>query len=229
MFVGWSVFLSPIPKRFLNREFVDSAFEEHVEEDQHYVHVVNPERVREVFLLRSILKKGKIILKGWMMMGMEMFWMTPQHHLSLIRDPTENSQGRGLGTVLKRIWYQVHLIRRIRPRNVSPFHLRRSQFFGGLWFGWCLLCLVWGFGFCVGLCLCLFVFPPRVRSFELCANSMQSWTTVGAVMARTAWHSFLSPKRSLSCFSKTVTYAAISNSRVKNNNSSQLSEWSLPC
>ena len=27
---------------------------------------------------------------------------------------------------------------------------------------------------CVGLCLCLFVFPPRVRSFELCANSMQS-------------------------------------------------------
>ena len=32
------------------------------------------------------------------------------------------------------------------------------------------LCLVWGFWFCVGLCLFLFVFPPRVRSFELCAN-----------------------------------------------------------
>ena len=26
---------------------------------------------------------------------------------------------------------------------------------------------------CVGLCLCLFVFPPRVRSLELCAKSMQ--------------------------------------------------------
>ena len=27
----------------------------------------------------------------------------------------------------------------------------------------------------------------KLRSFELCANSMQSWTTVGAVMACTAW------------------------------------------
>ena len=30
------------------------------------------------------------------------------------RDPTGNSQRRGLGKVLKRDWHQVHLIRRIR-------------------------------------------------------------------------------------------------------------------
>ena len=75
-------------------------------------------------------------------------------------------------------------------RDVSPFHLRDLKFWG--WFGW-LFCFwfVW-FVFVFFVCLvALFgLLPPRVRSFmsfELCANSMQSWTTVGAVMARTAW------------------------------------------
>ena len=36
----------PNTKEFDQRVLVDSAFEEHVEGDQHYVHVVNPERVR---------------------------------------------------------------------------------------------------------------------------------------------------------------------------------------
>ena len=72
-------------------------------------------------------------------------------------------------------------------RNVSPFHLRRSQFFGGLFFGFGLF-LFWGCLFwCWFVLVFLFVSPPRARSFELCANSMQSLTTVGAVMARTAW------------------------------------------
>ena len=42
----------PNTKEFEQRVLVDSAFEEHVEGDQHYVHVVNPERVR----LKTILK-----------------------------------------------------------------------------------------------------------------------------------------------------------------------------
>ena len=58
--------------------------------------------------------------------------------------------------------------------------------FGWLWlrflFGLCLFFFVWLF--------CLVCFPHEwdlLISFELCANSMQSWTTVRAVMARTAW------------------------------------------
>ena len=39
-------FSEPNTKDFEQRVFDDSAFEEHVEGDQHYVHVVNPERVR---------------------------------------------------------------------------------------------------------------------------------------------------------------------------------------
>ena len=39
-------FSEPNTKEFEQRVLVDSAFEEHVEGDQHYVHVVNPERVR---------------------------------------------------------------------------------------------------------------------------------------------------------------------------------------
>ena len=39
-------FSEPNTKDFEQRVLVDSAFEEHVEGDQHYVHVVNPERVR---------------------------------------------------------------------------------------------------------------------------------------------------------------------------------------
>ena len=64
-----------------------------------------------------------------------------------------------------------------------------SQVLGMVWlvvlFLVCLVCV------CVFCLVALFgLLPPRVRSFisfELCANSMQSWTTVGAVMARTAW------------------------------------------
>ena len=39
-------FSEPNTKDFEQRVRVDSAFEEHVEGDQHYVHVVSPERVR---------------------------------------------------------------------------------------------------------------------------------------------------------------------------------------
>ena len=71
-------------------------------------------------------------------------------------------------------------------RNVSPFHLRRSQFLGVSLVLGCFLFL--GCSFWCVVCVCVFVcLPPRARSFELCANSMQSLTTVGAVMARTAW------------------------------------------
>ena len=69
--------------------------------------------------------------------------------------------------------------------TVSPALI--SIFWGGFWlvlvvFFVCLVCWLCWFVF-----VFLFVSPPRVRSFELCANSMQSCTTVGAVMARTAW------------------------------------------
>ena len=54
-------------------------------------------------------------------------------------------------------------------RNVSPFHLRRSHFCLGV------VSVVWGF---FVWCWFVFVFclllPSRVRSFELCANSIQS-------------------------------------------------------
>ena len=114
-------------KEVEQRVLVDSAFEEHVEGDQHYVHVVNSERVRGFPV--EILKKGKTILKG-----MKMFWMKlklevgmcPQHHLSLIEDPTGNQQGRGLGKLMRRSWHQVHLVRRIRMIRKEEIRMRRN-------------------------------------------------------------------------------------------------------
>ena len=55
--------------------------------------------------------------------------------------------------------------------TVSPASI---SIFWGLWLVGVGCVFFWGFG-----CLCWFVFvfvcfPPRVRSFELCANSMQS-------------------------------------------------------
>ena len=115
-------FSEPNTKEFEQRVLVDSAFEEHVEGDQHYVHVVNPERVRG-FPVEINLEEGENNPEGlhdgenekmfWMKLKLEV-GMCPQHHLSLIRDPTENRQGRGLGKVLRRNWCQVHLIRRAR-------------------------------------------------------------------------------------------------------------------
>ena len=56
-------FSEPNTKDFEQRVLDDSAFEEHVEGDQHYVHVVNPERVRG-FPVEINLEEGKTILKG---------------------------------------------------------------------------------------------------------------------------------------------------------------------
>ena len=51
-------FSEPNTKDFEQRVLDDSAFEEHVEGDQHYVHVVNPERVRG-FPVEINLEKGE--------------------------------------------------------------------------------------------------------------------------------------------------------------------------
>ena len=74
-----------------------------------------------------------------------------------------------------------------RRFTVSPAW---SQFFGDGLAG----CVVCGFLFGLGVVfvvwlLVWFASPTDeiLYSFELCANSMQSWTTVRAVMARTAW------------------------------------------
>ena len=63
------------------------------------------------------------------------------------------------------------------------------NFWGWFWLVVVAFFVWFVFGFFVWL-FCLVCFPHEwdlLISFELCANSMQSWTTVGAVMARTAW------------------------------------------
>ena len=54
----------------------------------------------------------------------------------------------------------------VSPASISIFWGFVVWFLGCFWFGF--------FCFGVGLCLCFCLTPPRVRSFELCANSMQS-------------------------------------------------------
>ena len=56
-------FSEPNTKEVDHGVFDDSAFQESVEGDQHYVCVVNPERVRG-FPVELILKKGRTMLKG---------------------------------------------------------------------------------------------------------------------------------------------------------------------
>ena len=55
--------------------------------------------------------------------------------------------------------------------TVSPALI--SIFEGGCWLV-LVVFFVWGFGFVLFGVFCCFLFPSRVRSFELCANSMQS-------------------------------------------------------
>ena len=104
------------------RVLLDSAFEEHVEGDQHYVHVVNPERVRG-FPVEINLEEGESNPEG----------LNDDVNGNVLDEaevesgyvpttPPKSDQGsdrgqpgkRPIGTVLKRSWYQVHLIRRIQ-------------------------------------------------------------------------------------------------------------------
>ena len=55
--------------------------------------------------------------------------------------------------------------------TVSPALI--SIFGGGFWLVLVVFFVCLGFGF-VLFCFCCFLFPSRVRSFELCANSRQS-------------------------------------------------------
>ena len=60
-------------------------------------------------------------------------------------------------------WRWVGLV-----RDVSPFHLRWSQFFGVVLAGFgCVFCLVCVWVFCLFVCFVCFLLPPRVRSFDI--------------------------------------------------------------
>ena len=115
-------FSEPNTKDFEQRVLDDSAFEEHVEGDQHYVHVVNPERVRG-FPVEINLEEGENNPEGLNDDGNENVLDEAEVQSGYVpTTPPKSDQGsdreqpgkRPIGAVLKRSWFQVHLIRRIR-------------------------------------------------------------------------------------------------------------------
>ena len=114
-------FSEPNTKEVEQRVLVDSAFEEHVEGDQHYVHVVNPERVRG-FPVEINLEEGESNPEGLNDDGNENVLDEAEAGSGYVpTTPPKSDQGSDRESpgkrpreVLKRSWHQVHLIRRIR-------------------------------------------------------------------------------------------------------------------